>query len=224
MSNYLAPNDCHPDLQDERLALLASLFARVCSEVFILHDSSAGDDSWSLGCRRNARWRHRLAKQAQSGDWPWFKVIKSGKRFIFSIGEVPVRFYRGRYSRPTTNTLAYDAPELNQLVIAYEGVESNYRNLYYRFAIETGLLGEPTSIVFAGLAREHGSVVCHWRLPFSTVELDEIALAHSISNEMFEIQAPVVGILKSVDPSKSNDASVVGIYKAVNPSKPNDAS
>jgi hypothetical protein len=166
MTATARPSDCHSDLTDERLSVLASFFAEVSSEVADLHDSPAGDDNWSLGCRRNARWRQRLLKKAQSGEWPWFRILKPGKRFVFAVGAVPVRFYRGRHSRPNLNTLAQDVPELHQLAIAFEGVESPYSSLHYRFAIETGLLGEPVAVVFAALAREDGAVVCHWPIPF----------------------------------------------------------
>ena len=201
------PSEWHPDLQEDRLIPLAQFFATVCAEVALLHDASAGDDGWSLGCRRNARWRHRLAKKAQSREWPWFSVIKSGKRFVFSIGSVPVRFYRGRHNKPTLNTLAHDAPELEQLSIAFKGTDTPFKDLHYRFAIETGLLGEPTAVVFAGLAKEDGSVVCHWKLPFDAVELQAVAPAEPRIDDIVELPAPVVGVKPAISTDTRNDAS-----------------
>lgn len=186
------PTDCHPDLQWDRLEPLANFFALVCSEVAELHDFAAGDDGWSLGCRRNARWRNKLQKKAMSGDWPWFRVVRSGKRFVFSVGAVPIRFYRGRANKPTSNTLSCDAPELSQMAIAFRGVETPYKDLHYRFAIETGLLGEPTAIVFAGLAKENGSVVCHWAIPFAgAAEHAEPLVPHM--DDMVRLPAPSIG-------------------------------
>ena len=186
------PTDCHPDLQWERLELLANFFAGVCSKVAELHDATSGDDGWSLGCRRNARWRNLLAKKALSGDWPWFSVVRAGKRFVFSVGAVPVRFYRGRPHKPTSNTLSYDAPELSQMAIAFRGVQNQYKDLHYRFAIETGLLGEPTAVVFAGLAKENGSVVCHWTVPFADAADHAQPTAPRV-DDMVRLPAPVIG-------------------------------
>lgn len=205
MTAPLKPSECHPDLTEDRLTLLADFFANVCSEVALLHDSGAGDDGWSLGCRRNARWRHRLAKKAQSGEWPWFTVVRSGKRFVFSVGSVPVRFYRGKHTRPNPNTLTYDAPELQQLAIAFKGIESPYKDLKYRFAIETGLLGEPAAVVFAGLAREDGAVVCSQKLAF-TIKLNERDIAKTQS-DMRQIPAPVVFSRKESEQGGVGDAS-----------------
>ena len=41
-------------------------------------------------------------------------------------GVVPVRFYRGRANKPTSNTLSHDAPELSQMGIAFKGAETPY--------------------------------------------------------------------------------------------------
>lgn len=161
----MRPSDCHPHLTDDRLMLLADFFASTREQVMSLHDSAAGDDNWSVGCRTNARWRNGLVKKNLSGDWPWLSIINPTKRFVFGVGDVPVRFFRGVIDNPPLRTLALSAPELAQMAFAFEDTNV-YRKLHWRIAIETGLLGEPTAVLFAALARINGQVVHSWPIPF----------------------------------------------------------
>lgn len=192
MSQPERPQDCHPDLQEDRLLSLADFFASTRSAVVALHDPLAGDDGWSLGCRGFARCRNMLVQKAKSGEWDWLGILNPGKKFIFSIGSVPVRFYRGSHKRPPTRTLATNAQELKQLSLAFATSNELYRDLKWRFAIETDFLGEPSAVIFAGLAGDDGSVVCHWKLPFDnqniSIELDSIR-----NDDMVELPAPIVG-------------------------------
>lgn len=186
------PSDCHPDLQEEHLLALAHFFASTRSGVAALHDPLAGDDAWALGCRGNARWRNLLLRKHKSGEWPWFSVLNPGKKFIFAIGSVPVRFYRGNYKRPPSRTLAQSAQELSQLSLAFSSDEQHFRELNWRFAIETDFLGEPSKVIFAALAKDDGAAVHHWELPFDkeniVLQLNDIS-----SDDMVELPAPTVG-------------------------------
>jgi hypothetical protein len=184
----VSPSDCHPDLQDSRLGALAQFFAATRSNTAELHDATAGDDSWSLGCRSFARSRNLLLQKAASGEWPWLGIVNPDKQFVFSIGVVPVRFFRGEVTRPPERTLAYSAPELAQIALAFDDVETPYAQLHWRFAIETGTLGEPIRVIFAGLAHEDGAVVCQWEIPF---ELDS-ALTEPRSDDIINMPAPAV--------------------------------
>lgn len=192
MSQPENPQDCHQDLQEERLLSLAQFFASTRSAVVSLHDPLAGDDAWSLGCRGFARWRNLLIQKAKSCEWPWLGIVNPRKKFIFSIGSVPVRFYRGKIDRPPYRTLASNALELTQLSLAFATEPEQYRDLKWRFAIETDFLGEPSAVIFAGLAGEDGTVVCHWKLPFDTdnIELDLCAIR---DDDIVELPAPTVG-------------------------------
>lgn len=192
MSQPKNPQDCHPDLQEEHLLSLAQFFAATRSAVVSLHDPLAGDDAWSLGCRGFARWRNLLTQKAKSGEWPWLGIVNPGKKFIFSIGTVPVRFYRGKIDRPPYRTLASNALELTQLSLAFATEPEQYRDLKWRFAIETDFLGEPSAVIFAGLAGEDGTVVCHWKLPFYTENI-ELDLGAIRDDDIVELPAPTVG-------------------------------
>ena len=204
MSQPEQPHQCHPDLQEDRLLALAQFFASTRSAVVALHDPLNGDDSWSLGCRGFARWRNLLLQKAMSGEWDWFSVVDPGKKFIFSIGQIPIRFYRGSSKRPPTRTLANNAQELTQLSLAFATTGEQYRDLIWRFAIETDFLGEPSSVIFAGLSSDDGSVVCHWKLPFDTMNM-EMNIDDVRSDDMVELPKPTVGMPAIVKRQASND-------------------
>lgn len=192
MSQPEHPHHCHPDLQEERLLTLAQFFASTRSQVVSLHDPFSGDDAWSLGCRGFARWRNLLIQKSKTGEWPWLGIVNPGKKFIFSIGAVPVRFYRGSVNRPPFRTLASNAQELTQMSLAFATEDNQFGNLKWRFAIETDYLGEPSAVIFAGLAGEDGSVVCHWKLPFDTTNI-ELDLTSIHDDDVVELPAPSVG-------------------------------
>lgn len=198
------PHQCHPDLQEDRLLALAQFFASTRSAVVALHDPLNGDDSWSLGCRGFARWRNLLLQKAMSGEWHWLTIVDPGKKFIFSIGQVPIRFYRGSSKRPPTRTLAHNAQELTQLSLAFATTGEQYRDLKWRFAIETDYFGEPSSVIFAGLSSDDGSVVCHWKLPFDTMIM-QMNIQNVRNDDMVELPRPAVGIPVIVKRQASND-------------------
>lgn len=189
MSNHMTPWDFHPDLTEDRLMRLAQFFANTRRELISLHDRTKGDDAWSLGCRGFSWWRNRLLAIANTDEWAWLSIINPGKRFIFGIGAVPVRFYRGHINRPPMGTLADSFDELRQLSLAFPDTP-NLRDLKWRFAIETGHLGEPTNVIFAGLTQA-GEVVCYSNIPFEAGIVDMPINTPSIS-DIVELPAPTV--------------------------------
>jgi hypothetical protein len=159
------PSDYHPDLLDDRLYVIAELLYSARNEVFERHEPDAGDDAWSLGCRAFSWCRNRLVDKARSGEWPWLELVSDSKRLIFRVGAVPVRFYRGIPANPPLRTLAHWHDELRQLSLAF-GENSPLTGLKWRFVLETGFLGEPISVLFAGFTGP-GRVHCSWPIPIT---------------------------------------------------------
>ena len=205
MTQLHRPCDCHPDLQEDRLLALADFFASTRSTVVSLHDPMSGDDGWSLGCRSFSRWKNQLLSKAKSGDWPWLGIINPKMGFVFSIGSVPVRFYRGNLLKPPFRTLASSAQELKQMSLAFPSAEEHYKDLRWRFAIETDFLGEPSSVIFAALSGDNGSVVYHWKLPFEIADVN-IDAAFIRSDDIVELPAPTVNAPMIKKFNTSNDA------------------
>ncbi len=184
MQQERKPWDYHQDLKEEHLQLLAWFFGNTAAEVAANHLPESGDDSWSLGCRRNAWWRNRLLEIDRSGAWPWFSIVSPTKAFVFAIGNVPVRFYRGRLDNPPRNTLAHRDDELRQLSLAFP--DSKNGEMKWRFSIETNGKGKPVGVVFAGL-KEDGTVACYWNIPF---EADVVGIYTPV--DAVEIESPAV--------------------------------
>ncbi len=88
------PWDINPDLTKERIVTIANLIAGVRGEVIDLHDNDLGDTPLSLGTRAYECSRMRIIRVANSGLFPWLKILTSEGRFTFSIGNTPVRFTR----------------------------------------------------------------------------------------------------------------------------------
>lgn len=168
-----------------------------------LYDQTKGDDAWSLGCRGFSWCKNRLMTFAQTNEWPWLSIINPSKRFIFGIGAVPVRFYRGRIDRPPMGTLTNSFDELRQLSLAFPE-DPHLRDLKWRFAIETGLLGEPTNVIFAGLAQS-GEVVCYSNIPFEAEIIDLPVGTPSVSDAV-ELPKPTVFVphVKKVEGSNGS--------------------
>ena len=90
------PSKLHPSLTKERLGILANLIRSARHDVVLLHEPNKGDTPWSLGCRAYARACHAIAQAAQFRYGEWLRVIEGdGLHFVFTIGGVPLRFYRG---------------------------------------------------------------------------------------------------------------------------------
>ena len=194
MDEPLQPIDCHPDLQIERLEALAQFFASTRAEVAALHDALNGDDNWSLGCRGFARWRNMLIAKARTGEWPWLSVTNPGKRFIFKIGAVPIRFYKGTLKNLPARTLAHTHEELSQLSLAFADTNSSLRHLKWRFAISTDVLGYPSAVHFAGLSNENNGKVAHqWSIPFET--LADFNINSVNTADLVELPAPKVAAI-----------------------------
>ena len=188
----LKPIDYHADLQDERLAALAQFFASTRIEAVASHAPLSGDDGWSLGCRAFARCRNLLIQKCARREWDWLGIVNPGKKFIFSIGHVPVRFYRGSYQKAPARTLTESPEELRQLSLAFHSSKPDYVDLKWRFAIETDAYGEPISVIFAGLSKSDGAAVCHWSIAFDPHN-QPIDLGSVRSDDMVELPPPSVG-------------------------------
>lgn len=198
------PSDCHPDLTYERLQALAQFFASTRAKVVALHEPLNGDDAWALGCRGFARWRNQLLKKHMSGEWAWLKIINPGKKFIFSIGSVPVRFYRGSLKNPPQRSLAVSFEEARQMSLAFPDHGNNLSNLKWRFAITTDYLGLPTKVIFAGFSSE-SQVAAQWEIPFDMTTETRVDLA--ANEDMVQLPAPKVSVftLKKKDASNNGD-------------------
>jgi hypothetical protein len=97
------PWDLEPDLTQDRLIWLARNFAEVRREARTTHEPSKGDGAWGLGTKCYERQCFTLIAAAGTGEQPWLRIIDPSLEFIFAIGSVPARVYRGSPESPRPN-------------------------------------------------------------------------------------------------------------------------
>ena len=160
------PWDFHPALTEERLRICGRMLANARRDALAMARYEMGDDAWSVGCRAFAFGRHRLARAAGSGDFPWLEVLDDSTRFVFGIGGkghgVPVRFHRSGADEPAERPLKRQETEVQQLSLALSGTEAE--DLAFRLVVETDGTGRVGRVVFLAL-RGEDRVECFWPVP-----------------------------------------------------------
>lgn len=183
------PWEYHSDLTAERLIALALLIRQGRHDAVERYESDIGDDAWTLGCRAYKFGQFRILQADKDDKFPWLSIIDPSLRFIFGIGLVPVRFYRGDAEEPSSKTCQIAFPELGQLSIAFPEEEPD--PMVYRFAVETDFDGSVLAIKFVGL-RHKQAVLC-WDVPMPTATVTTFTPI-DISDEGVDLPAPQVGL------------------------------
>ncbi len=183
------PWDYHPDLTEERLVAAARLIADGRQVAVELFDEEAGDNGWTLGCRAFQFARARILRAVDHDTYSWLGVIDRSLQLIFTIGEVPVRIYRGEAEEPTDRTRRQSLNELRQLAFSFDERDEG-RDLAYRFAVETDIDGSVLAVKFVGLQGE--TAVLNWDVP-----LDLSAGSGGVgkpATETVELDAPNIAV------------------------------
>lgn len=162
------PSDFHPSLTEDRLSLAASLLVRGRAEAVARAEPAIGDDPWSVGCRAYSFSRHQVRRAADSGRYPWLRVLDDTQHFVFLIDGVPIRFYRGEAEDPSTRTLIQHENEAQQISLAFGSAEET-EGLLFRLAIETEDGGTVKRVVF--LAFRDDQAVCFWPVPLERAQV-----------------------------------------------------
>lgn len=189
MATKTFPWEFHSDLTEERVVAIARLIADARHAAVELYDEEAGDDGWTLGCRASQFGRKRILRAAENAEFPWLGLVDRSRRLIFTIGEVPVRIYRGDADEPTDRTLRQSYSELRQLGFSFDK-EDEGRDLAYRYAIETDVDGSVLAINFVGLRGE--TAVLNWEVPLAS--LSGVGTVGRPATAAVELQPPAVGL------------------------------
>lgn len=165
------PTGFHPALTDSRLAVIASLIREARHSAVLDRKPSLGDNAWVLGCTAYGRSCHAILRATR--DYPeWLSIVEGGKiddegreaewalHFVFAIGGVPLRFYRGEPDDIPSRSLAKNLPEIHmqQLAFAYDP-EPEKLDLALRLAVETDALGEVTTVTLVKVLEANGQPV-----------------------------------------------------------------
>ncbi|WP_438850730.1 hypothetical protein [Brevundimonas nasdae] len=186
----MTPWEHHASLSRDRLVTIGKLIERGRNRALDRFDADAGCTGWTLGCEAFAFQKHRIEVAAAELDW--LEILNPTMQFVFAIGEVPVRFYRGEPDDPNVRTLKQSFSELQQLSLfgADELVKLTAEPLY-RFAIETDIDGAITAITFVVLAGD--TPVLTWQVPLDE-PITKISPLWVEGSEGVTLPAPSVGI------------------------------
>jgi hypothetical protein len=186
----MTPWDHHADLARDRLVSIGKLIERGRNLALDRFDLTAGCTGWTLGCEAFAFQKHQIEDAASKIDW--LEILNPTMQFVFAIGGVPVRFYRGEPDDPNARTLKQTFSELQQMSLfgADELVKLAAEPLY-RFAIETDLDGAITAITFVVLAGD--TPVLTWQVPLDE-PVTKVSPLWVEGSEGVELPAPSVGI------------------------------
>ena len=116
--NY--PWDDHSELTADHIVAVARMIVDGRQTAVELFDEEAGDNGWTLGCRAFQFGRARISRAVDNGTHDWLGVIDRTLQLIFTIGEVPVRIYRGEAEEPTHRTMRQSLNELRQLGFSFD--------------------------------------------------------------------------------------------------------
>lgn len=183
----MPPWDYHPELMEDRLVKVAQLLALGRGSAVDRFDPSIGDDNWTLGVCAYNYGCFQIARVAETPGFEWLKVIDPGKHFQFSVGGVPMRFWRGDPSEPTTKILV--ATPFEQLLLDLEpGIPT--AGVLFRIGVTTDIDGALLSASFVALRNDQPEVV--WPLPLADAEPLIVLLADTRA-EGFDLPPPAVG-------------------------------
>ena len=157
------PWEVHEALLAERLSIIARIIRDTRAEALIGHDSDKGETLWSLGCRGYERTCHSITLAAET--YSWLRILKSGPHFVFTIGGVPMRFYRGEPGDYQARWLQRALPELRQQSLAFVSAEQS--GWAWRVLYDTGPKGEVIRVAFVEMTEE-GHVRNQWDAPLDT--------------------------------------------------------
>lgn len=190
------PWTIHPDLRRDRLVALGQLIQKGRNDALDRHDPEVGADSWTLGCNAFQFQRYQISKAVADGRFTWLSLIDPSKQFIFAIGIVPVRFYRGEAEEPTSRTIRQAYLELSQLSLF--PVDAEAREYAHRLAVETDIDGGVTSIKYVAMIGDVPEY--YWDIPLT----GSVAAIHSVGvkpTKGVELPPPPVDI-----PGEEDDA------------------
>ena len=189
----MKPWDYNDELTEERLVKVAQLIERGRNDAVDRHDPSVGGDSWTRGVCGYSYAKHQILQAAGTEGFEWLGVLNDGLRFQFSVGGIPMRFWRGDLAEPS-DRIAAPTP-MEQLLLELEpGVPT--AGVLFRIGITTDEEGGLLEACFAAL--RNGTAETIW--PISLVDAAPlIVVLDDKRPEGRELPPPTVGDRRSDD-------------------------
>jgi hypothetical protein len=169
-----SPIEIHPGLSEDRLVAVGQLIREARHRAVGSHRPGAGDNEWVLGCRAYT-WVCVDITLATATN-PWLTIVEGGLmtedgrakvelHFVFAVGGVPLRFYRGDADDVPTRSLRRNFPELVSQQTAFDFASAPKPDSILRLAVETNEFGEVTNILLVQVDREGVPLGKPWTVP-----------------------------------------------------------
>lgn len=195
------PTDYHADLEEGRLKKVAALIVQGRNDALDRLDPVVGCNNWTVGCEAYGFGCYRISEAVALQRFPWLDIVDPTAQFIFTIGSIPVRFYRGAPDEPNSRTLRQSFSELRQLSLGFEEVIDS-SEFAFRIAIETDFDGVVSGAFFVVLSGDQ--VVFTWEIPLDA-PMEARATVPFPPAEGVELPKPSVGTPGQRRPAAAND-------------------
>lgn len=185
----------YPSLTLENLAFVATLMRDVRDGAARLHDAEAGDTNWSFGCRVYSRTLVQMRRAAFTT--PWLTVLPETHdlRFTFTIGAVPLKFYKGDADEVPQKLLRPSFAELEQMDLVFESDGVDCTNLL-RIAVESDLFGKTSRVTLVEVD-ESGIPLRVFRIPLDVANVVEM------KPKPINVDPPILGVKEIAEESGS---------------------
>jgi hypothetical protein len=194
------PWEKYPSLTKDRLSTVASAIKDGRHSAVTSHEPSKGDDRWTLGCVAYKRVCFNISSIEPLHEW--LRILpEEQNRFTFSIGSVPVKFYKGYAEDPPSRSLAVSYAELCSIQSCFDfGVVPDTEHIL-RLAVEIDMTGEVQKIILVEL--DEGNVANIYTIPVSSLNSSILPM----KSKAIDVGAPELKTLEEEEAEKQKRES-----------------
>lgn len=197
----MKPWDYDTELTAERLGKIAQLLAWGRHDAVDRHDPDVGGNAWTRGVCAYQYGCFRIAAVAGSAGYEWLGVIDPGKRFQFSVGGRPLRFWRGDPNEPNDRV---SCPTQREQLLLDLGDDAS-AGLVMRIGVTTDGDGDFLEAAFVALRGDVPETV--WPIPYdrSTAPFVMIEPERPLGREL---PPPAIGLIEDEADERQRDSEM----------------
>ena len=162
------PWEIHPALNESRLVRVGQIIWNERKGAADDARWEKGDYLWNIGCNAYVRTRYAIMVAAKGELKDWLSLSSEGLYFVFKIGGVPIRFYRGDPDGNAPENYAHASPlELLSLQTAFQMSDTPTPDAYFRIVVKTDTKGLPLGVSLVQV-NDLGAIQNPWKVPVIT--------------------------------------------------------
>ncbi len=165
MPTDLQPADYVAAFTWDRLIAIATLLFNTRQRVAEDAKPELGDTRTGIGFRAWEQSKFAITKAAANDLADWLSISDEGPRFVFLLGMMPIRFYRGDSDEPVPENYADpSAEEMEQIEIALVSNAGVHFAGYYRMIVKANVVGFPQTTYLVGIDFDN-RIRLAWEIP-----------------------------------------------------------